>query len=306
MNLSDFELLRTLPPWEYPPDAGLVICKVMTDKSSPLPDRVEAAQMAGEFTVINDDVAENLLQIVGDRTEDADLRSAAAIAFGPALEEASTNDPDEDEDMFGDPQAVTWPFIHKILAKLKELHHDPAEPELVRRRALEAAVRFPEDWHVLAIAAAAEQPGNQWRQTAAFCMRYCRGFEKEILDYMKDSDAMVRMHAVQASGEWNIKEAWPEIEKILRREGPQTGDEKSILLAAIEASASVNPEEAGEVLDDWLHCEDEQIADAASEALEAAESGIWVDSDDDDDDDDDGDDDDEDEDGDKDDKSKRK
>src|SRR5260370_33124370 len=139
MNLK---ILLDTPPWEWARDAGKVFLEILTDSRAKQSDRLVAAQLAGDFTVINDDLANALLAIVRSPGEPARLRARAAVSFGPALEQAYT-------DEFDDPESVpiTEPMFLEIQDSLQKLYLDDRIPKEVRRRILEASVRAPEDWH---------------------------------------------------------------------------------------------------------------------------------------------------------------
>ena len=51
----------------------------------------------------------------------------------------------------------------------------------VKRPILEASVRAPEKWHKNAVAAAYRSKDEDWKLTAVFCMRFIRGFDKQIV-----------------------------------------------------------------------------------------------------------------------------
>jgi len=58
------------------------------DEGADESERFLAAELAGDFTVINDDLAEALLSVACRGKETEDLRTRAAISLGPALEQA--------------------------------------------------------------------------------------------------------------------------------------------------------------------------------------------------------------------------
>jgi hypothetical protein len=136
----------------------------------------------------------------------------------------------------------------------------------VRRRILEAAVRAPEDWQSQAIRTAYANDDPEWKLTAVFCMRYVRGFEKQILEALQSSDPKVHLEAISAAGNWVVDAAWPHITALLA----SSATSKDLLLAAIEAVATIRPREAGPLLVDLVDSEDEDIADAADEAMSMA------------------------------------
>src|SRR6267143_4870606 len=96
----DLKTLLDTPPWDWPGDAGRVFQKILIDQRADESDRLVAAELAGDFTVINDDLADTLLAVVGSADEPEQLRARAAISLGPVLEQAET-DGFEDSEMDG-------------------------------------------------------------------------------------------------------------------------------------------------------------------------------------------------------------
>src|SRR5713226_5805123 len=111
-------------------------------------DRLIAAQLAGDVTVINDDLADCLLAVVGSANEPEQLRAKAAISLGPVLEQAATDGFEDAEDV-----PITERAFRNIRDSLQKLYRDARIPKEVRRRILEASVRAPETWHQDAIRA---------------------------------------------------------------------------------------------------------------------------------------------------------
>ena len=191
--------------------------------------------------------------------------------MGPALEYAFIED-------FEDPAEVpiTEPMFHKIQETLCKLHLDETVPKLVRRRILEASVRAPQDWHQNAVRDAYTRDNDAWKLTAAFCMQFLRGFDKQILESLSSEDPDILYEAVCGAGNWEIDAAWPCIAAFVT-----SGEtEKYLLFAAIESAALIRPQEAAEILSPLLDAEDEEIVDAVYEVL--AMAGEFRDDDDDD------------------------
>jgi hypothetical protein len=93
----DLKTLLDTPPWDWPRDAGKMFRKILIDQRATASDRLVAAELAGDFTVINDDLADALLAVVCRADEPEQLRAKAAISLGPVLEHVETNgfeDPD--------------------------------------------------------------------------------------------------------------------------------------------------------------------------------------------------------------------
>ena len=283
----DLKTLSETPPWDRPKEAGRIILDTLGDRRAANADRLLAAELAGEPAGVDDERVEALLSILRAADEPEDLRSRAAIALGPALEDADLADPEDPED-----SAITQRTFQAVQATLRNLYLDGGVPKAVRRATLEASVRAPQDWHQDAVRAAFSSGDADWRLTAVFCMQYFRGFDEQILEALKSSDLLVRTHAVSAAGAWQIQPAWPYVAALVA--SPET--EKPLLLAAIDAVASIRPAEAPAILGGLVENRDEDIAEAVFEALGMAE-GLEADYDDDDDDDDGDDDDGDDDDG---------
>jgi hypothetical protein len=260
----DLKTLQETPPWDWPGDAGKMFQETLIDHQANENDRVIAAELAGDLTVINDELASALIAIVRRPEEPEQLRATAAIALGPVLEQAEI-DGFEDPD---DAMPITQRTFRDIQDWLHKLHFDDRIPKEVRRRILEASVRAPEVWHQNAIRAAYSSGDKEWILTAVFSMRWIRGFDEQILEGLKSGDAEIQAEAIQAAGNWELDAAWSHILALVR--DPATP--KSLLLPAIEAVASIRPAEARIILVDLADSDDEQIAEAVDEAIAMAEA----------------------------------
>ncbi|MCF8080315.1 MAG: hypothetical protein K9K88_13640 [Desulfobacterales bacterium] len=254
----DLKILEETPPWEWPDGAGKMLFDVVTDHQADAGDRILAAELAGDITVIDDDIAEALLHILQDSSEPEALRGQSAIALGPVLDLA-------DMDGFDDPDDV--PISEEMFGNIQEsfrrLYLDAAVPKNVRRRILEASVRAPQDWHRDAIRAAYASADEDWQLTAIFSMRWVRGFKKQFLEALESSNPEIHYQAVCAAGNWELDAAWPHVSSLLR----EPVNNKPLLLAAIDAAAAIRPQKARSILMDLTQSDDEDIADAAEEAL---------------------------------------
>ena len=257
-----------MPPWDWPEDSGGIFKEILDDRTADPSERFMAAEMAGDFVVINDALAESLLAVAGKNDETQELRAKAALALGPALEYADIYEFDDPEDI-----VVSKEIFRKIQAVLRKIYHDAGVPKEVRRRTLEAAVRAPQDWHSAAVRAAFAGEDEDWRLTAVFCMRFIRGFDRQILEALESENPEIKYEAVLAAGNWGIKEAWPHIVDLL---DPKNEDEP-LLLAAIEAAAGFGLPEAGEPLGKLLDSENEDIIEAVHEALAMLGAGLFED-----------------------------
>jgi hypothetical protein len=65
------------PTWEWPEDADKIFLKALRDNQADDSERVLAAELAGDSTVINDMLASELLAIVNDVNNSDRLRGKA-------------------------------------------------------------------------------------------------------------------------------------------------------------------------------------------------------------------------------------
>jgi hypothetical protein len=260
----DLKILQETPPWDWPRDAGKMFQEILIDHQAKETDRVIAAELAGDLTVINDELANALTAIIRCPDEPEQLRATAAIALGPVLEQAEADGFEDPDDVM----PITQRTFRNIQDWLQKLHFDNSIPKEVRRRILEASVRAPEVWHQNAIRAAYSSGDKEWILTAMFSMRWIRGFDEQILEGLKSGDAEIQCEAIQAAGNWELDEAWSHILALVR--DPATP--KSLLLPAIGAVASIRPAEAQSLLVDLADCDDDEIAEAVDEAIAMAEA----------------------------------
>jgi len=275
MNLRT---LKDTPPWDWPKGTEKTLLDILRDDRSLESDLLLATELAGDFTVINDELVDALLSILrrGDRPEE--VRGRAAISLGPVLEHADTEAFEDAEDL-----PIAERTFHRIQEALCTLYMDASVPTDVRRRILEASVRAPQDWHRDAIRAAYASDDDVWRLTAVFCMRSVRGFDAQILEALDSANPNIHYEAVIAAGNWEVDAAWAHVAALVT----SRKTEKSLLLAAIDAVASIRPHDAPERLADLADSDDEDIADAVHEALAMAEGPSGEDENDERDDDDD-------------------
>jgi hypothetical protein len=261
----NIKLLLEIPPWEWPESAGEDIWKVLNDAQTAPSARLTAAELAGDLVVMNDDLAESLIEIVGDSGDPEDLRAQAAISLGPALEQADLDLPDEPEEA-----PISEEMFDKLRNSLQAIIKDERQPKEVRRRALEASVRAADDWHAETVASAYSSGDREWVLTAVFAMHYIGGFDDQILESLDNADEEIHFEAVRAAGARAVDAAWPHIVALITG----AGTPKDLLLVAIEAAANIRPGEAGLLLVDLAESEDEEIAEAASEAMAMAEAEV--------------------------------
>ena len=87
----DIKLLKDIPPWEWPKDAGRMFLEILNSDKADESDRLLAAELAGDFTVINDELVDALLSILSNRDEPELLQGQAVISLGPILEHFHTD-----------------------------------------------------------------------------------------------------------------------------------------------------------------------------------------------------------------------
>ena len=259
----DLKTLQDTPPWDWPTDAGKKFQEILIDHQADKTDRLIAAKLAGDLTVINDDLADALTAIIRSPGEPEQLRVRAAIALGPVLEQADTDGFEDPDDV-----PISRRTFRNIQDLLQKLYFDNSIPKEVRRRILEASVRAPESWHQNAIQAAYSSGDKDWMLTAVFAMGRVRGFDDQILEALKSADPEIHYEAVEAAGTWGLAAAWSHIVALVH--GAATP--KPLLLAAISAVASIRPAEARRILVDLIDSGDEEIAEAADEAIGMAET----------------------------------
>lgn len=275
----DLKTLKDTPPWEWPEGAGKMFLSILRNDKAKESDRLVAAELAGDYTVINDELAHALLSILGNSEEPEELRGQAAISLGPVVEQADTYGFEDADDIL-----ISEETFRSVHEKLGKLYMDLDVPKEVRRRILEASVRAPQSWHENAVRAAYSSRDKDWKLTAVFCMRFIRGFDDQILESLDSKNPDIHYQAVCAAGNWEVDAAWPHITALVTSEKT----DKDLLLAAIDAVAMIRPQEASEILVDLTASDDEEIVEAAYEAMAMAEP--WEDEDDEDEDDEDEDD----------------
>ena len=255
------KILRDTPPWDWPKGAGKMLLDILRNGQAAASDRLLAAELAGDLTVINDEMVEALLSILHNHDDSETLRGRAAIALGPVLEQADMDGFEDADDV-----PITERTFHRVQEALRKLYMDAGVPAEVRRQILEASVRAPQEWHRDAVRAAYGSDDEAWKLTAVFCMRFVRGFDDQILDALHGGNPDIHYEAVRAAGAWEVDAAWPHVAALVT-----SGDtDKPLRLAAIEAVASIRPQEAVDILHDLTDSDDEDIVDAVSEAMAMA------------------------------------
>jgi hypothetical protein len=257
----DLTTLDNTPPWEWPEGTDKFLVTILRDTKADPGERLLAADMAGEYSVINDDLASALLAIACQATEEERLRCEAVLSLGLALEHCEMMGFEDEEDE--EEQLISEALFEKIQENLHKLFMDTATPEEVRRRTLEASAHAPQQWHTEAVRAAYASSKPDWRLTAVFCMRTVGGFEPQIIESLRSGNPDLHFQAVCAAGQWGVEAAWEHVVGLVKAKNT----DKPLLLAAIEAVAAIRPQEALRILDELMASDDEEISDAVQEAL---------------------------------------
>jgi hypothetical protein len=274
MNLRT---LKDIPPWDWPEGTGKMLLDILRNDRSSESDLLLATDLAGNFTVIDDELVAALLSILRSGGKSKTVRAQAAISLGPVLEHADMHGLDDDA------VPIAESTFRRIHESLRKLYMDADVPKEVRRRILEVSVRAPQEWHQDAVRAAYSSDDEAWKLTAVFCMRFVRGFNDQILEALKSENPDIFYEAVLAAGNWGVDAAWPHVLALVT-----SGEtDKALLLAAIDAVAGIRPREATEVLADLADSDDEDIVIAVCDAMAMAEGPSGEDEDDELDDDDD-------------------
>ena len=237
---------------------------------SPDPE-VRAFALAEASPMVDDELGRELLRFARDPERGDVERGDALIALGPALEicwydeaeDGSLPDPAPgQEDWWDLPFSSTG--YREVTEALRRLYLDASVPKLVRRRALEAAVRAPRDWQRDAAGTAWRSDDPEWRLTAVFAMGHLPGFAAEIETALDDEEPPIAREALLAAGRAGIEEL---ADRLMDVAGDRRADH-DLRLAAIEGLGELGPETAVELLEDLTLDADREIAGAAEEALE--------------------------------------
>lgn len=275
-----------LGPYEdWPPNAGTTVLAGLRSGDALTVER--AARLA--WPVMNGELVDELLLLVeGDSTPE--IRATAAIAFGPVLEdEYETAELGEVVQRLGTLAGALGPeVVGRIQASLRRVFEDESQPKLVRRRAMEASVRGPMEWHADAVRSVAGLDDEDWKVTSLFCMGHLEGFDDEVMATLRSSEGDVLLQAVQAAGQLALEEAGRTVLDLASSD--ETPEE--LRVEAIYAVAGIRPEGGDDLLQALTQHDDDEIATAAEDALDE----YFMDDDDLDDEDEDWDDEDEDED----------
>jgi hypothetical protein len=73
-NRMDLKTLQDTPPWDWPRDAAKKFQEILVDHQANETGRLIAAELAGDLTVINDELADALTAIIRRPDEPEQLR----------------------------------------------------------------------------------------------------------------------------------------------------------------------------------------------------------------------------------------
>ncbi len=235
---------------------------------------IRSFALAEASPMVDDELARELLRFARDPERSEQERGDALIALGPALELCSYEEADDgslpaplpgEEDWWDLP--LSSAAYREAGDALRRIYLDAAQPKLVRRRALEAAVRAPRDWQRDAAGSAWRSADPEWRLTAVFIMGHLQGFAAEIEEALNSDDLPVVREALLAIGRAGIEELADRL--VTTAEDPAAARE--LRLAAIEALGELGPEDADNLLAMLSQSDDKELAAAAEDAFEELE-----------------------------------
>lgn len=227
--------------------------------------RLDVLEEVGEA---DDELALELLRLLeSDAPEE--LRAAVAIALGPTLEimDTEVNDEGRIENPSG-MAPLSQEVYDRVTDTLRRVCLDEGQPVLLRRRALEAAVRSPKRWQEEVIRSAWAGTDPDWRLTAVFGMGYLMqaDFTAEVETAFASDSVDLKGEAIRAAGLRGLEALLPEVTAI-------AGDadaEPELRYAAVEALGYLGDEDSVELLHELAESDDEMLASLAEEALQWA------------------------------------
>jgi hypothetical protein len=212
-----------------------------------------------------DEGAREALAVLKGTGPDND-RGEAAIFIGAVLELYDEDDPLDDY--------IPAELANELRGALWTLYDDKGQSELLRRRCLEAAVRWPNDRVDPAIRAALDTPGD-WRVTGLFCAGFVEGYEDEVRDAIAKGSHEERIEAWRAASNLELHDLAPTAVQLAN----DTKANREERYEAIAALAWLGESaEAGRTLEQLVASGDEEISEVAEEALSLradAEAGVW-------------------------------
>lgn len=236
-----------------------------------------AAALEEIASIVDDALARELLRFARDPEREDWERGRALIVLGPALEETGYEE-EEDGSLAPPVGPEEWwetplseAAYREVHDELRRIYHDAAQPKLVRRRALEAAVRAPRDWHRDAVATAWRSGDDEWRLTAIFAMGFLPGFAEEIEEAFRGDDPVIRREAIAAVGRSELGHLVPELIDL----ATDTEADREDRIGAIEALEELQSADAMDALEELLDDDDDEVSQVAEAALEELQT--WMD-----------------------------
>ncbi len=223
-------------------------------------------EVLGDMSEVEDELALELLGLVVSQ-EPEEVRAAAAIALGPTLAACDLELEDDGLLTVGEYGApLTQATYDRVVEGLERVYRDPAAPTLVRRRALEAAVRSPREWQAAAIRAAWAGQDPAWRLTAVFCMGeyHLVDFSTEVRAALLSNETELRGEAMLAAGHLGLEGVVEVAEAVALDENEPT----DLRLAAMASLAFTGSPDAEPPLLRLVEHRDRGLAEAAESALE--------------------------------------
>ena len=77
----DLKTLYDTPPWEWPEGTDKLLLQILRDDRTDQSECLLAAELAGDFTVVNDELVAVLLLILSNDHAPENLRGQAAISL---------------------------------------------------------------------------------------------------------------------------------------------------------------------------------------------------------------------------------
>jgi hypothetical protein len=212
---------------------------------------------------MDDEIAKAFLDVaVSDAPEE--IRADAIVGLGPIIDEAGMDYSDDEFELGPElGPGITIETFQSLVAGLRGVYDDEAQPKLVRRRAFEVLVRDPQPWQTPAIRKHFQGDDSLWQLTSVFGMGYVGGFDPEIAATVAKAEGPILYEAVRAAGAMDVAEAAERIRQIATDNKADT----ELRLAAIEALPNVD-DDCDEILETLSASDEEEIAEAAEAALD--------------------------------------
>ena len=215
--------------------------------------------------MMDDDIARAFLRVAsGDAAEE--IRSDAIVGLGPIIEEAGMDFSVDEIDFELDPDlgpGISRDTFKSIIAEIRALYENEAQPKLVRRRAFEVLVRDPQPWQSAEIRKHYAGDDPLWKLTAVFGMGYVAGFEKEIAATVASASDHLLYEAVRAASSMEVSSAAQHIRDL----ATSNRTDRDLRLVAIEALVNVDPD-SEDILLSLTRSRDAEIAETAQGALD--------------------------------------